>query len=56
MSHLTREQRDYIDNALKNRQSFKAIAWHLGVARSTVKREVCRHAEDSDKGRQFTAR
>jgi hypothetical protein len=36
MSHLTREQRDCIDNALKNRQSFKTIARHLGVAPSTV--------------------
>ena len=50
MSHLTEGNRYYICDSLKAGKSFKAIALHLQVSHTTVKREVCKHAFDSDKG------
>ena len=50
MSHFTKAARDSIALALNVRKSFKEISRYLGVAPSSVKREICRHSYDSDKG------
>lgn len=50
MSHLSLADRSEIENGLRHGESFNAIASHLKVARSTVMREVRKHALDSDKG------
>lgn len=50
MSHLTLADRSEIENGLRHGDSCNAIAGHLKVARSTVVREIQKHALDSDKG------
>lgn len=50
MSHLTLADRSEIENGLRHGDSCNAIASHLKVARSTVVREIRKHALDSDKG------
>jgi IS30 family transposase len=50
MSHLSLADRSEIENGLRHGDSFNAIASHLKVARSTVMREVKKHAQKSDKG------
>lgn len=51
MAHqLTMAERVEIENGLRDGKSFSAIAKRLKMARSTVKREVSRHRQPSDKG------
>jgi IS30 family transposase len=50
MSHLSLADRSEIENGLRHGDSFRAIADRLKVARSTVMREVKKHAQESNKG------
>ena len=50
MSHLSHQERLYIENGLKNGESFKAIARRIGKSHTTVSREVLKHRVDNDKG------
>ena len=50
MTHLSLAQRSSIENLLRDGRSFHEIAAKLKVARSTVKREVLKHRQKSDKG------
>ena len=50
MSHLSLADRSEIENGLRHGDSFNAIAGHLKMARSTIMREVQKHAVPSDKG------
>ena len=50
MSHLSLADRSEIENGLRRGESFNAIAIHLKVARTTVLREIQKHAVPSDKG------
>lgn len=50
MSHLSLADRSEIENGLRHGDSFNAIASHPDVARSTIMREVKKHAQESNKG------
>ena len=50
MSHLTLATRSEIENGLRHGDSCGAIARHLKVARTTIVREIQKHAVGSDKG------
>lgn len=50
MTHLSLAQRSSIEILLRDGRSFHEIAAKLKVARSTVKREVLKHRQKSDKG------
>ena len=50
MGHLTLAERVAIENALRARKGFKEIARQVGHSHTTVKREVVKHAQESDKG------
>ena len=50
MSHLTLSERVTIENALRARKGFKEIARMIGHSHTTVKREVVKHAQASEKG------
>jgi transposase, IS30 family len=50
MSHLSLADRSEIENGLRHGDGFHAIAKRLHVARSTIVREVRKHALASDKG------
>lgn len=52
MSHLTLAHRLIIENALRACKGFKEIARDVGHSHTTVKREVVRHAQESEKGAQ----
>ena len=50
MGHLTLSERVEIENALRARKGFKEIARQIGHSHTTVKREVVKHAQASEKG------
>lgn len=50
MGHLTLAERVAIENALRARKGFKEIARLVGHSHTTVKREVVKHAQESEKG------
>lgn len=50
MGHLTLSERVEIENALRARKGFKEIARLVGHSHTTVKREVVKHAQESEKG------
>ena len=50
MSHLTLATRSEIENGLRHGDSCGAIARRLKVARTTIVREIQKHAVASDKG------
>ncbi len=50
MSHLSLADRSEIENSLRRGESCNAIASRLKVARSTVMREIMKHALPSEKG------
>ena len=50
MSHLTLSERVTIENALRALKGFKDIARLIGHSHTTVKREVVKHAQTSEKG------
>ena len=52
MGHLTLAERVAIENALRARKGFKEIARLVGHSHTTVKREVVKHAQESEKGRR----
>ena len=50
MSHLSLADRSEIENGLRRGDSFNAIARRLKVARTTVLREILKHALPGEKG------
>ena len=50
MSHLTLPERVLIENALHARKGLKEIARQVGHSHTTVKREVVKHAQESERG------
>ncbi|MBR4423408.1 MAG: IS30 family transposase [Mailhella sp.] len=50
MGHLTLSERVLMENALRARKGFKEIARLVGHSHTTVKREVVKHAQESEKG------
>ena len=56
--HLTESQRHSLELGLKQRKSFAQIERETGIPRSTIKREIMKHREESTKvfyGRRFNS-